>query len=66
MNKSLRICIDARLRDATIGGGAKVVIALASALSKLEDGDEEYHFYTSSDANAWLRPYLKGTFHLFD
>ncbi len=63
--KPLRICLDARLPDATIGGGAKVVIGLATGFSKLTDGDEEYHFHTLADANDWISPYLKGPCRLF-
>jgi hypothetical protein len=40
----LRVCIDARLGAGRFGGVEQVVIGLAAALSRLEDGDEEYLF----------------------
>lgn len=42
------------------GGVEQVVIGLASALSRLEDGDEEYLFLAHPDADEWLRPYMAG------
>jgi glycosyltransferase involved in cell wall biosynthesis len=56
----LRICLDARLSATTSGGVGQVIIGLASALSKLADGDEEYFFLTFQDGDAWLRPYVHG------
>ncbi len=53
-----RIGIDARLGSGTTGGVEQVVIGLASALSALTDGDEEYLFLTYEGAGDWLRPYL--------
>jgi glycosyltransferase involved in cell wall biosynthesis len=56
----LRVCLDARLISGTTGGVEQFIIGLASGLSKLADGDEEYHFLTYAGADAWLRPYLQG------
>ncbi|MBI4566098.1 MAG: glycosyltransferase family 4 protein [Planctomycetes bacterium] len=57
--KPLRVGIDARLVDGLSGGVQQVVIGLANALSKLEDGDEEYLFLVHPDASDWIRPYLR-------
>ena len=56
----LRICIDARFGAGQFGGVEQVVIGLAAALSKLEDGDEEYLFLTHPEHDEWIRPYLGG------
>jgi glycosyltransferase involved in cell wall biosynthesis len=55
----LRVGIDARLVNDE-GGVSSFVIGLASGLSSLTDGDEEYFFLTYRDADEWLRPHLKG------
>ena len=57
---SLRVCIDARLGEGQFGGVEQVVIGLAAALSRLDDGDEEYLFLTHPEHEDWLRPYLSG------
>jgi glycosyltransferase involved in cell wall biosynthesis len=36
------------------------VVGLAAALSRLEDGDEEYLFLAHPEREDWLRPYLGG------
>jgi glycosyltransferase involved in cell wall biosynthesis len=56
----LRICIDARFGAGQFGGVEQVVIGLAAALSKLDDGDEEYLFLTHPEHDEWIRPYLGG------
>jgi len=56
----LRVCIDARLGEGQFGGVEQVVIGLAAALSRLEDGDEEYLFLAHPEHDEWLRPYLSG------
>jgi glycosyltransferase involved in cell wall biosynthesis len=56
----LRVCIDARLGSGVFGGVEQVVIGVASALSALGDGDEEYHFLTHPEHEEWLLPYLGG------
>lgn len=56
----LRVCIDARLGAGQFGGVEQVVIGLAAALSRLEDGDEEYLFLTHPEREDWIRPYLGG------
>jgi glycosyltransferase involved in cell wall biosynthesis len=56
----LRVCIDARLGSGISGGVEQVVIGLAAALSRLEDGDEEYLFLANSGGDEWLAPYVSG------
>jgi len=56
----LRVCIDARLGEGQFGGVEQVVIGLAAALSRIEDGDEEYLFLAHREHDDWLRPYLGG------
>jgi glycosyltransferase involved in cell wall biosynthesis len=58
---SARIAIEVRIGDpAQAGGVAQVVMGLASALSALEDGDEEYVFIGFRNAEQWLAPYISG------
>lgn len=56
----LRVCLDARLFSGNDGGVEQVIIGLASGLSKLNDGDEEYLFWTFVNRDEWLRPYVNG------
>jgi glycosyltransferase involved in cell wall biosynthesis len=56
----LRVCIDARLGAGQFGGVEQVVIGLAAALSRLDDGDEEYLFLTHPEHDDWIRGYLHG------
>lgn len=56
----LRIGLDARLVSGLGGGVEQFVIGLASGLSNLTDGDEEYFFLAYSDGDEWIRPYLGG------
>ena len=56
----LRVCIDARIPGDRFGGVQQVVIGVASGLSALTDGDEEYLFLTHPEDEEWLRPYLGG------
>jgi glycosyltransferase involved in cell wall biosynthesis len=56
----LRVCIDARLGAGRFGGVEQVVIGLAAALSRLEDGDEEYLFLTYPEHEEWIREYVSG------
>jgi glycosyltransferase involved in cell wall biosynthesis len=56
----LRICVDARLGAGRFGGVEQVVIGLASAFSRLDDGDEEYLFLTHPEHDEWIREYLGG------
>lgn len=57
----MRICIDARLVSGTTGGVEQVIIGLASGFSSLDDGDEEYLFLVYEGAEAWIKPYLRGS-----
>lgn len=57
----MRICIDARLISGTTGGVEQVIIGLASGFSSLDDGDEEYLFLVYEGADAWIKPYLRGS-----
>ncbi len=56
----LRVCIDARLGAGQFGGVEQVVIGLAAALSRLDDGDEEYLFLVNPGHDDWIRGYLHG------
>jgi len=58
--KSIRICIDGRLRSGDVGGIEQVVVGLAHGLSKLTDGDEEYIFLAYQGETGWLEPYVSG------
>lgn len=57
----LRVCVDARLPGGGSSGGTEqVIIGLASGLSRLTDGDEEYLFLVHGDSDEWIRPYVRG------
>ena len=56
----LRVCIDARLGAGQFGGVEQVVIGLAAALSRLDDGEEQYLFLTHPGQDEWIRGYLHG------
>src|ERR1039458_7749958 len=61
---ALRICLDGRLVSGSSGGVEQVVIGLASGLSRLPHGEEEYFFLTYGDRDEWLRPYIHGPCHI--
>lgn len=61
----LRVVIDARMSDGVSGGVQQWIIGLASALSRLDDGSEEYLFLVQKGHHAWLTPYLAGPCRLF-
>lgn len=54
------MCLDARLVSGEWGGVEQVVIGLAAALSRLDDGDEQYLFLVNEGHTAWLEPYISG------
>jgi glycosyltransferase involved in cell wall biosynthesis len=58
--KPLSVCIDARLPGGVFGGVEQALIGIASGLSKLEDGDDEYLFLVHPDHDEWIRPYVRG------
>jgi glycosyltransferase involved in cell wall biosynthesis len=58
LSTPLRVGIEAQLVPAISGGVQQTVIGLASALSALPDGDEQYVFFTQAGGGDWLRPYL--------
>lgn len=60
MTAPLRVCLDARLADGVAGGIQQFVMGLASGLSRLEDGDEEYWFLSHPAERGWLTPHLSG------
>jgi glycosyltransferase involved in cell wall biosynthesis len=62
----LRVCIDARIPGGKVGGVEQFIIGLASGLSKLTDGSEEYFFLTYSDAKDWITPYLGGSCQILE
>jgi glycosyltransferase involved in cell wall biosynthesis len=59
--KPLHICIDARSSYGSHGGVEQFIIGVASGLSKLSDGDEEYFFLSDSpETGEWIEPFLQG------
>jgi len=56
----LRVCLDARLVSGERGGVEQVIIGLAGAFSRLEDGDEEYSFLVDPGHTAWIEPFVFG------
>ena len=58
--RTLRVCIETRLGVNSPGGVRQVVIGLASALSRLDDGPEKYIFVVDPAATDWIRPYVSG------
>ncbi|MHB8066507.1 MAG: glycosyltransferase family 4 protein [Desulfobaccales bacterium] len=58
--KNLRICLDARILNGSVGGVQQVITGLAGGLSSLTDGSEEYFFLCYENQDEWLRPYIKG------
>jgi glycosyltransferase involved in cell wall biosynthesis len=56
----LTVCVDARLVSGERGGVEQVVIGLAGALSRFDDGDERYVFLVDPDESAWLEPFVSG------
>lgn len=57
---TLNIAIDARLDPGMAGGVESVILGLAHGLSRLEPGDETYHFLTFAGPQPWLEPHLGG------
>ncbi|MCB2153945.1 glycosyltransferase family 4 protein [bacterium] len=57
----IRIGLDARIVPGRWGGVEQVVLGMASALSRLSDGDEEYVFCTYSGNKEWLSKYCSGS-----
>jgi glycosyltransferase involved in cell wall biosynthesis len=64
--KSLRVGIDARFVSGKAGGVEQFVIGLATGLSKLTDGSEEYLFLTYSDSQDWIAPFLGGSCRILE
>jgi glycosyltransferase involved in cell wall biosynthesis len=58
--KPLRVVVDARIDSGQVGGVETVIIGLATGLSCLTDGGEEYLFYSYAGENGWLLPHLSG------
>ena len=58
--RPLRIALDARIEDGIPGGVQQAIIGLASGLSGLQDGDEEYRFLAYEGSFGWLEPHLHG------
>jgi glycosyltransferase involved in cell wall biosynthesis len=56
----LRVCINAPISSGLHGGVEQVVIGLASSLSRLTDGNEQYFFLTDPATDEWIRPYIHG------
>lgn len=58
--KPLRVCIDARISHGVPGGIEQFVIGMAHGLSRFTDGDEEYFFLATPEADDWIRPHIAG------
>jgi glycosyltransferase involved in cell wall biosynthesis len=52
--------VDARLISGERGGVEQVIIGLANAFSRLDDGDERYLFLVDPGHSAWLEPFVFG------
>src|SRR5690349_10224371 len=59
--KSIRVAIDARLVSGEVGGVEQFIIGLASGLSQLDNGSEEYLFLAYPDSQDWISPFLHGS-----
>lgn len=59
-SSELRVCLDARLVSGERGGVEQVIIGLASAFSRLGDGDERYLFLADPGHTVWLEPFISG------
>jgi glycosyltransferase involved in cell wall biosynthesis len=64
MSGPLRVCLDARVFPGRSGGLEQFVIGMASGLSSLRDGDEEYLFLVNEGSGDWITPYLGGACRL--
>jgi len=64
--RPLRVCLDARLAEGVAGGIQQFVMGLASGLSRLRDGDEEYLFLSHPEGRGWLTPHLSGPCRALD
>jgi glycosyltransferase involved in cell wall biosynthesis len=53
----LRVCLDARISSGVAGGVEQAIIGLASGLSALDDGDEEYFFLVTAGEERWITPF---------
>ncbi len=62
--RPLHVCLDARLVSGLAGGVEQAIAGLASGLSALKDGEEEYLFLVHPDADDWIRPLMRGSCRL--
>lgn len=58
LREALRIAVNAQIRPGSGTGGVETVLRTLAALSRLEDGPEEYVFIGPWDEPDWLRPLL--------
>ncbi len=58
MGKRLRIAINAQIKPNSGVGGIEAVLTALTALSRLDDGEEEYVFIGPWDEPEWLQPLL--------
>lgn len=66
MKRTRKICLDARHKGRGLTGGVELfVIGMASGLSRLMDGEEEYLFLVEEGEQDWLRPFVTGPCRLF-
>ncbi|HEX9191005.1 MAG TPA: glycosyltransferase family 1 protein [Candidatus Deferrimicrobiaceae bacterium] len=61
MKRPLKICLDARHEGGGGWGGVEqFIIGMASGLSRLADGGEEYLFLVNEGSHEWLVPFVDG------
>jgi glycosyltransferase involved in cell wall biosynthesis len=56
----LRVVVDVRIPSGVSGGVEQAITGLAAALSRLDDGDEEYLFLLHRGESEWILPHLGG------
>jgi glycosyltransferase involved in cell wall biosynthesis len=60
----LRVCIDARVDPAKVGGVAGMLGGLVYGLSRLRDGDEKYFLLVPPEGAPWLESYAPSDWFL--
>jgi glycosyltransferase involved in cell wall biosynthesis len=60
VTEPLRVCVDATRGGGKFGGVDQVVIGVASGLSKLSGGSEQYLFLAHRGEEEWIQHYLGG------
>lgn len=57
-NRSLTVCLDARLKNGISGGVQQFIIGLATGLERLTDGSEKYIYLCNPGEEEWLLDHL--------